>query len=323
MRVLKKILSVLAIVLLAVLCVYGLAMLFGRQVLYPEFTRSSEKGAAIPGLAKGFTPQGVSFLDDCILICGYCPGKEASRIYLVSEDGTEREILLRRENGDVYTGHAGGLTASGEYIYVSNASKLFVLRTADVLSAQSGSYVRFIGYISVPCRASFCSSDGRYVYVGDYHADGYETDESHRISTDDGEHGAMVYAYRLDNGSEYGLKTVPEMAFSVRDFVQGFAVNDGNAVLSCSHGFSSSELYSYAIGAPDGDFVRDGMTLPLYILDSSKQNGRIRMPHMSEDVEIRDGKVLVGFESSARKMLSGFIPCSLRNVMIVSLPYAE
>ena len=65
------------------------------------------------------------------------------------------------------------------------------------------------------------------------------------------------------------------------------------------------------------------MTLPLYILDSSKQNGRIRMPHMSEDVEIRDGKVLVGFESSARKMLSGFIPCSLRNVMIVSLPYAK
>ena len=105
MRVLKKILSVLAIVLLAVLCVYGLAMLFGRQVLYPEFTRSSEKGAAIPGLSKGFTPQGVSYLEgeNCTLICGYYPGSEASRIYMVYADGRVKEIPLRRENGDIYT----------------------------------------------------------------------------------------------------------------------------------------------------------------------------------------------------------------------------
>ena len=137
----------------------------------------------------------------------------------------------------------------------------------------------------------------------------------------DGEHRAMVYAYRLDSGAQFGLQAVPAMAFSVRDFVQGFAVNDGNAVLSCSHGFATSELYSYAIGTPDGTFVREGVEMPLYILDRKKQNGRLRMPHMSEDIEIRDGRVLVGFESAAKKMMAGFIPCSLKNVMAVHLPY--
>ena len=98
-------------------------------------------------------------------------------------------------------------------------------------------------------------------------------------------------------------------------------VGDGKAVMSCSHSFSPSNLYSYTIGSPDGTFVQDGKEIPLYILDSRKQIGRLRMPHMSEDIEIKDGKVLVGFESSARKMLSGLVPCSLRNVMIVPLPH--
>ena len=322
MNVIKRILSVLAIVIIAVLVVYGLAMLLGRQILYPGFSRNAEKGARIPALAKGFTPQGVSYLEgeNCTLICGYYPGSEASRIYMVYADGRVKEISLRRENGDIYTGHAGGLTAAGDYVYISNASKLFVLRTEDLVKAASGEYVSFAGYIAVPCRASYCSSDGEYVYVGDYHADGYETDESHRVQTADGEYRAMVYAYRLDSKARFGLQASPSMAFSVRDYVQGFAVRDGIAVLSCSHGFATSELYSYGIDNPDGGFTRDGVSMPLYILDSSRQKGKLRMPHMSEDVEIRDSKVLLGFESASKKMAWGFIPCSIANVMVVRIP---
>ena len=323
MGIIKRILSILAIIIFAILVIYGIAMLVGKQVLYPDFSRLAEKGVRIPALTKGFTPQGVSYLEDeeCTLICGYYSGNEASRIYMVYKDGTVKEIPLKRENGEVYTGHAGGLTAAGDYVYISNASKLFVLRTEDLLKAASGEYVTFIGYIPVPCRASFCASDGEFVYVGDYHADGYETDESHRLMTSDGEYQAMVFAYRLDDDLEFGLETVPSEVFAVRDFVQGFAVYEGNAIMSCSHSFASSNLYSYSIGDPDGTFDQDGRTIPLYILDSRKQNGRLRMPHMSEDVEIHDGKVLVGFESAAKKMLMGFIPCSLKNVMILPLPY--
>lgn len=322
MHVLKRILSILLFLILAILIIYGFAMLFGKNILYPKFSRQADKWVKIPALSKGFTPQGVSYLgkESCTLICGYYSGNEASRIYMVYGDGTVKEIPLRRENGEVYTGHAGGITAAGDYVYISNASKLFVLRTADIVNAASGEPVSFIGNISVPCRASFCGSDGEYVYVGDYHADGYETDESHRIQTADGEYQAMVFAYRLDGKLEFGLEKSPALAFAVRDFVQGFTLCDGTAVMSCSHSFSTSKLYSYEAGTADGTFVQDGKTIPLYILDSRKQTGELRMPHMSEDIEIHDGKVLVGFESASRKMLAGFFPCSIKNVMVLPLP---
>jgi hypothetical protein len=321
MSVLKRILAVLAIIILVILIVYGFAMILGRQILYPDFIRIAEKGVGIPALSEGFTPQGVSYLDveGCTLICGYYPGNEASRIFMVYNDGHVKEIPLRRENRDVYTGHAGGLTAAGEYVYVSNASKLFVLRIKDLLDADDGEYVSFIGYVPVPCRASFCGSDGEYVYVGDYHADGYETDESHRIQTVDGEYQAMVFAFKLNSGMEFGVEMQPSKAFAVRDFVQGFSVTGNTAVMSCSHSFSASNLYTYDIGKQDGTFTQDCKEIPLYILDSRKQTGRLKMPHMSEDIEIRGDSVLIGFESSAKKMLSGFVPCSIRNVMIVPL----
>lgn len=321
MRILKRILSVVFFIILAIHVVYGVAMLLGKQILYPDFSRQAKKGVLIPDLSKGFTPQGVSYLDseECTLICGYYPGSEASRIYMVYSDGRVKEVPLRRENGDIYTGHAGGLTATDDFVYISNASKLFVLRTEDLVKAASGEYVGFVGYISVPCRASFCASDDEYVYVGDYHAVGYETDESHTLKTADGEFHAMVFAYKLDKGQAFGLQRVPSTAFSVRDFVQGFTVCEGKAYMSCSHGFASSNIYSYEIGQSDGTFVQDGQAIPLYILDSRKQTGRLRMPHMSEDIEVHDSELLVGFESSARKMAAGFVPCSLKNVMVLPL----
>ena len=321
MRILKRILSVVFFIILAIHVVYGVAMLLGKQILYPDFSRQAKKGVLIPDLSKGFTPQGVSYLDseECTLICGYYPGSEASRIYMVYADGRVKEVPLRRENGDVYTGHAGGLTATDDFVYISNASKLFVLRTEDLVKAASGEYVGFVGYISVPCRASFCASDDEYVYVGDYHAVGYETDESHTLKTADGEFHAMVFAYKLDKGQAFGLQSVPSTAFSVRDFVQGFTVCEGKAYMSCSHGFASSNIYSYEIGQSDGTFVQDGREIPLFILDSRKQAGRLRMPHMSEDIEVHDSELLVGFESSAKKMAAGFVPCSLKNVMVLPL----
>ena len=319
MHMIRKLLAFLGIILLVVLTVYGFAMLLGKQLLYPSFSRNAQKGIDIPGLAKGFTPQGVSHVGDYTLLCGYFSGSQASRIYVVDSSGVAREVLLKKADGDVYTGHAGGLTAAGEYVYVSNASKLFVLRTSDLMAARDGDYVSFIGDVAVPCRASFCSSDGEYVYVGEYHAVGYETDESHRVATEDGDFQAMVFAYRLDKSCEFGVQAFPSMAYAVRDFVQGFCVYNDVAVMSCSHSFSSSHLYAYRIGTPDGAFTQDGKSIPMYTLDNAKLAGSMSMPHMSEDVEARGGNIMVGFESSAKKMLWGFFPCSVKNIMIVPM----
>lgn len=320
-RAKKRALTAL-IVVFAILAVYVGFWFISVPVFYGDFAKDSIKLGAIPDLIiDGFTPQGMTAVDgsDVYMICGYMSGKENSRIYRYGSDGKATKILLEYEDGSVYSGHAGGFTASGEYVYISNASKIFVLKLSDVMEAKEGDAVTFIGRFEVPCRASFCSSDGEYLYVGEYHADGYETAADHVIETADGTHAAMVFAYALSDGGEFGIADTdtPAAAYSVGDHVQGFAMIPGGlAVLSCSHGLSTSELKSYSVsGEADDMFNCDGKNIPLYMLDGRRANDVVKMPHMSEDIEYRDGALYIAFESAARKYGAGLLPFSTFNVI--------
>jgi len=309
------------IIVVAILAAYVGFWFISTPVFYGKFAKDSTKLGLIPDLIiDGFTPQGMTAIEgsDVYMICGYMSGKNNSRIYRYDSGGKATKILLEYEDGSVYSGHAGGFTVSGDYIYISNASKIFVLKTSDVLSAKDGDAVKFIGRFEVPCRASFCSSDGKYLYVGDYHADGYETAADHVIETADGTYAAMVFAYALSDGGEFGVADTitPAVAYSVCDFVQGFAINGEEAFLSCSHGLNASELKSYYVsGDADDVFNCDGVNIPLYLLDKNRANTVVKLPHMSEDIEYRNGGLYIAFESAARKYGAGALPFSTFNVI--------
>lgn len=316
----KRILLAVLCTLAAVIALYAAFCLIAPRLVYPDFYRAAEPKARIPKLWGQFVPQGITRTDaGSLLICGYMPGDAPSRIFRIGADGKPVEILLAREDGSVYDGHAGGLTAAGKYVYISNASKLFVLETAAVEAAKDGDTLQFIGRIPVPCRASFCSSDGTLLYVGEYHADGYETEESHVIRSKDGAYAALAFGYRLDPDAEFGLCPVPEKAFSTPDAVQGFAVlPDGTACLSCSSGLKDSLLRRYDTGGePDGTFEQDGTAVPLFILDSARAKGDLKMPHMSEDLDYRGGVLLMGFEAGALKFGGGLLPFSVCRIMAI------
>lgn len=279
---------------------------------YPEYFAARTALAEIPGLGEGFVPQGVTCLDedDAYLLCGYMDdGVSASRLYVFHDDSVSGLTLLKT-NGEEYTGHAGGLTAAGDYVYLSNNKRLYVLNKQAVLSAEDGDRVSFIGSVGVPCNASFCSSDGERVYVGEFHKDkNYETDPSHELTAPDGTvNKALVFAYALSSEGRFGLADTPCAAYSVCDSVQGFALlPGGTAVLSCSYGSSDSQLWSYdCSGAPDGEFDLDGANVPLYYLTSARQSAGIRIPCRSEDLECRGGDLYTVFESGARKFDSRF-----------------
>ena len=276
----------------------------------------------IPGLAEGFVPQGVTRVGEegSLLICGYMAGDAASRVYVCGQDGSVRKILLQYADGKTYSGHAGGLTAAGDFVYISNASQLFVLDTKALLGAPDGSSVAFLGSFEVPCRSSFCSSVEENVYVGEYHAPGYETKESHQVKTADGEsYQAIVFAYKLNAAEEWGVEKEPSAAFAVCDAVQGFAVTPaGQAVLSCSSGFKDSLLRIYDLNTKkeaDASFSEGERSMPLYILDSARLVKTIKMPHMSEDLDYRGGGLLMGFEAGAKKFGLGLLPLSIRKIV--------
>ena len=300
-----------------ILLVYGCLHLLGVRTFYPSFTEKAEKACAIPGLSEEFIPQGVTSFEgkNDIYVCGYMQKSGNSRIYRIAKNGSSLKVILQREDGSDYKGHAGGITAAGNYVYISNASKIFVIEKKTLLAANDGDTVKFAGYFPVTCRSSFCSSDGKYLYVGEYHAKGYETEDSHIVATSDGgTHAAFVYAYALSDEGEFGIADTskPDFIYSVCDAVQGFAIlPDGRAALSCSSGFSDSKLREYDVKG-DADGTAEG--LPLYILDSKRHISDLRMPHMSEDLEFRGGKLLVGFEAGAKKFGMGLIPFTLDSV---------
>ena len=311
----KKIVLTALIVLAALASLYALFVLVANPIFYKEFYASAEKVQTIPDLWGGFVPQGVTTVKGKTLICGYV-SSGASRIYLL-ENNSSKRLYLSTESGGVYDGHAGGVTSNGKYVYISNASKIFVLSAEDILKAKNEGNVAIIGRFEVPVRSSFCSCDGKYLYVGEFHRDGYETNETHAVKSEDGDYQAMIFAYEISPEEPFGVKTEPCAAYAVCDEVQGAAFEGGAAALSVSYGLKSSEIRLYdASGEPDGEFMLGEGKLPLFILDAHREKRTVKAPHMSEDVEFRNGKLLIAFEGGVLKYGGGLLPFSERSVML-------
>ncbi len=321
----KKPVKIILIVLAAIIGVYVL-LLFSTPVFYSGFSKISEKHVSIPGLKEGFVPQGVSRMEkeSLTVICGYMPGDENSRIYLIDEKtGKACLIKLKREDGSVYSGHAGGITVHGDYIYLSNNRKIFVLDRQEALNTSDGESIAFLGYFDVQCRSSFCSSDGDYLYVGEYYAEGYETDERHKVSSSDGNHNALVFAYEFGEGT-FGIKDseTPVFSLSTRDEVQGFAAgSNGHVYLSCSAALHNAHIYEYDLSrAPLSAYDFNGTFIPMYVLDKKSMIKDHILPHMSEDLEIMsDGRMLVNFEAGAKKFGRGLLPFTMSSVMAMDV----
>ncbi len=312
-----------AAIIAAVLLVY-LIVCSSTGIVYRRFMSGSEKIARIPGLKEGFIPQGVCYSDPlgAWLCCGYTKDGSPSRLYVIGEDGEViKMLLLHRENGEIYTGHAGGVSASGEHIWISNAKKAFHLTASAVEAAADGDAVSFDGYFGVGVNASFTFADENYFWIGEYHKDDkYQTADSNHLTAPDGSaHGALIYGYARDDSMRFGVdQDKPALALSVRDIVQGFCVTDsGKYVLSTSAGVASSHLYIYdCTGAQSsGSVSYGGRDVPLYYLDSTVLTDTVTLPHMSEDLDFHNDRICVAFESGARNYGGGLIPFSLKYIM--------
>ena len=310
--------KIIGIGVLALLFLYILLLFILGPILHPEFYRVSERIEGIPGLTGDFVPQGVTMTDDgTLLICGYSSTDNPSRIYRI-KDGKKSVMYLENEDGTPYKGHAGGITAIRDYVYISNANKIFILTSSSVLSATDGDALSFLDHFSVPCRSSFCSSDGSYLYVGEYHAKGYETDDSHIIETRDGKtYEAITFAYKLNQNGK--ADTEPSFAYSTPDIVQGFATLGDKVALSLSSGLKSSTILFYDGKGADSSFLYEGKEIPLTILDSNRLISELDAPHMSEDMEYRDGVLFIAFEAGAKKYGMGLVPSSIKSVMGIEI----
>ena len=204
------------------------------------------------------------------------------------------------------------MTATDRYVYIAGDSALLRYDLSEVLAAKAGDRITCLEEIKVDNSASFCFADGDKMYVGEfYRAGNYEIeDTTHHYTTPEGEeHRAIVSCYTIhDDGT---LESIPEYWISVPGLVQGFAVYNGVIAISRSWGLNSSSIEFYrGMEATDKVSAREDYSskvVPVYYIGEKNHIKTVAAPAFSEDLTVKDGRLIVSFESACNKYKIGKI----------------
>ncbi len=290
----------LGIFVLAVLCLV-LLLLGGLNIakfpIYSEYYSMEEALCTNPGLNDGFVCQGICISEEngVILVSGYMADKSNSRIYVTDLNSNSYYVELTR-GGEKYTGHAGGIALTGDTVYISNGSKLYVFSLSDVLNAKEGDIVDIGTGYEVNSAASFVYADENYVYVGEFNNPA-ETQKEHIYETASGTNHSIIERY-----SHNDLEN-PDKIYSIGDYAQGVCFTpDGKIILSTSYGLTSTVYYVYNdADATDSGNILDGA--PVYFLGECVR--QVNGPAMGEDLDWYNGKVITLTESASNKYIFG------------------
>ena len=299
----KASMIILKILLIAVIFAASLVLLvwgglnIAKFFIYSDYYSSKTNICKNPGIHDNFVCQGIAVSEENekILVCGYMTDKTNSRIYVTDSDNDSYYVNLTRD-GEVFTGHAGGMAITGDTVYLANGSKLYTFSLSEILSLNNGDSVDIGKGTKVNNSASFVYSDENYVYVGEFH-DGGKYVTKHPYQTNDGLYHAIITKYSVND------LTTPIKIYSVRDKVQGACFTpDGKVVLSTSYGLSDTVYYVYN----EADAIDSGLTLdgaPLYYLNGCVKE--MKGPAMGEDLDYYEGKVIPLTESASDKYIFG------------------
>lgn len=283
---------IVAILCLALLLVGGLNI--AKFPIYSEYYSMEETLCTNPGLDDGFVCQGICVSEEngVILVSGYMADKSNSRIYVTDFESNSYFVELTRNGGEKYTGHAGGIALTGDTVYISNGSKLYVFSLTDVLNAKNGEKVDIGEGVKVSSAASFVYADEEYVYVGEFNNPAEEQKE-HIY----GENHSIIEKYSHDDLEN------PVKIYSIGDYAQGVCFTpDGKVILSTSYGLTSTVYYVYnEADATDTGEMLDGA--PVYMLGECVRE--VNGPAMGEDLDYYNGKIITLTESASNKYIFG------------------
>ncbi len=273
--------------------------------------RRAKKEFEIFGLKDGFVPQGLCYSKalDCFLMSGYMQDKKrASRVYVlnIKDKSLEKYFVVKDKTGELIS-HFGGITSSGENVWISTEGRVLRLVAEDIKNAKNGDKVKIIDEFSSKNGADFCFVYAGLLWIGEFYKLGkFKTNIAHHIKIDEkNQFHAMCFGFKISSSSSTGIeKPVPEKALAVPDITQGIAINKDDIFVSCSYGVAKSTLASYENVLKEQTNLHtyfEGRKIPLYILSKSKLKKRYVLPSMSEEIEYLDGKLYVLFESASKK----------------------
>jgi len=201
-----------------------------------------------------------------------------------------RRFALYLEEGEAYTGHAGGITAAGKYLWVASGYKLYGFDLQQIISFVADKSAKTPQTLAaglppsfrLPTRdlvmkksypvdstASYVSFDGEYLWAGDFvkssdskygpvphhAANSYQLKTwiaGYRVDKDGMPTATQKYSFTSDDKNREAYK--PDRIILCRESVQGFAYARGFVALSISYGARSSKLAFYKQPARDKAF---------------------------------------------------------------------
>ena len=303
-------------ILLAAVCLIcvsalGLYMIYEHQL--KGYFEASEPSMTVPGLSGGFIPQGLAYDGQSgrFLVSGYMDSWKQSPLYVMENEDLGKKVPILTEDSSVFRGHAGGVSVYKDTVYLAGSTKMcvYTFPVKELLEAEFGQPRKAEKCISLRTdgdyiRASFTSVDDKYLYIGEFHKGFiFYTHRSHKVEAE----GTVQKAYLVGLTFDENGQTVPACVYSIPDRVQGACFSENHVFLSQSHGFLPAEILAYSLDdlRQSGSKEVLGKVVPLYILTEENAAKKTKIPPMSEEMVIVDGKIYIVFEAASNRYQIG------------------
>lgn len=288
---------------------------------YISFFKEFKADFTIPGLFEGIIPQGVCYIGelDAFAVSGYYEdGLYPSMLMLVDAKTGKftKAFPLQNVDGKDYSGHAGGLTASEDYIYITSESTCYICEIESLKDLKNGETLKFESNFKLNTFGSFACYDNGVLWTGDFIESSDKGRESARKITTLGS-GETFYAYCEGYILKDGLPDVkkinsettgyiPDYLLAIPEQVQGMSFTlSGKIIFSTSYGRkNNSKIYVYddvLLTERIGTYEIEETEIDLLACSSDLLKETIIAPPMAEGITQGEKGQYIIFESGAEK----------------------
>lgn len=288
---------------------------------YKKFFKEFKADFTIPGLFEGIIPQGICYIGelDTFAISGYYEdGLFPSMLMLIDAKSGKftKAFPLQNVDGKDYSGHAGGLTASEDYIYITSEDTCYICEIDSLKDLKNGETLKFESNFKLNTFGSFaCYNDG-VLWTGDFiESSDKGRENSRKITTLDS--GETFYAYCEGYILKDGLPDVkkinsetngyiPDYLLAIPEQVQGMSFTlSGKIIFSTSYGRkNNSKIYVYddvLLTERVGIYKVEKTEIDLWACSSDLLKETIIAPPMAEGITQGEKGQYIIFESGAEK----------------------
>ncbi len=288
---------------------------------FKSFFKNFKADFTIPGLFEGIIPQGICYIGelDAFAISGYYEdGLFPSMLMLVDRNSGNftKAFPLQNVDGKDYSGHAGGLTASEDYIYITSESTCYICEIDSLKELENGEALQFESNFKLNSFGSFaCFNDG-ILWTGDFIESSEKGRESSRKITTLNS-GETFYAYCEGYILKDGLPDIkrinsetngyiPDYLLAIPEQIQGMSFTpSGKIIFSTSYGRkNNSKIYVYddvLLTEKIGTYKIEETEIDLLACSSDLLKETIIAPPMAEGIiQTEKGQYII-FESGATK----------------------